>query len=622
DPSGVYVAVSCSNKTISLFDFRTGECLATVFGHSEIISSLMFTDDCKYLISASAHVNRFRRSSGLTLNVTSCYPKSERDEDDEKHESHQKSCQHQSERSDEEPRASVERNTVKDSEVPPQPRRRWSSGVGSLELMVKSMLELRQMDSLSKGRALNRDFTGALQQRSSTSSLKDRSKKRRVRPHSAWLAPASTPEPEGVVLYSEEWPNRISSPSQQLHTPADVCHSPSSGFSVGYCSAEFSPDQHQHNSDETELLSYDDDHTDRQQISQDVLRKHQMVSGRSEAGIQNRPEGASTRFHAQRSSHRTRTSAGTARPLTDKKHSGNSVQDVREPVMWSSPQRNHPYLSRVIKPPAALQKSASVHNLSTDAQRSLTPTRVRREVHEVLKTDSRAHPHHLTCLQSWESPNLKRISRAHSYMSPTTSSMAKISHSVSIGDLKSTSCENLCPSTTGPCEGRPSVKARLCQRMSSPFAEWPSRSGSTHFHKDSSGKDTSTDLESVRTAGDPEALTNHRHMFSDAPQRECPRMAVKAFSVQSDAPAVQEVSVSLEECRRAAAELRTSVHRSTQLYRTKVLWDALLSVGSELDSVRASGAGMMEEGKMTLTLLEQYSELLLQSVEKRLQHNM
>lgn len=53
-----------------------------------------------------------------------------------------------------------------------------------------------------------------------------------------------------------------------------------------------------------------------------------------------------------------------------------------------------------------------------------------------------------------------------------------------------------------------------------------------------------------------------------------------------------------------------------------ILWDALLSVGSELDSVRKSGVVMMEEGKTTLALLEQYSELLLQSVEKRLQHNM
>lgn len=34
DPSGQYVATSCSNKNICLFDFYTGECVATMFGHS------------------------------------------------------------------------------------------------------------------------------------------------------------------------------------------------------------------------------------------------------------------------------------------------------------------------------------------------------------------------------------------------------------------------------------------------------------------------------------------------------------------------------------------------------------------------------------------------------------
>uniref|UniRef100_A0A3Q2Y1C5 Mitogen-activated protein kinase binding protein 1 n=1 Tax=Hippocampus comes TaxID=109280 RepID=A0A3Q2Y1C5_HIPCM len=53
DPSGQYVAASCSNKNISIFDFRTGECVATMFGHSEIVTGLRFTNDCKHLISVS-----------------------------------------------------------------------------------------------------------------------------------------------------------------------------------------------------------------------------------------------------------------------------------------------------------------------------------------------------------------------------------------------------------------------------------------------------------------------------------------------------------------------------------------------------------------------------------------
>uniref|UniRef100_A0A4W5JQJ7 Mitogen-activated protein kinase binding protein 1 n=1 Tax=Hucho hucho TaxID=62062 RepID=A0A4W5JQJ7_9TELE len=53
DPSGQYVATSCSDKNISIFDFRSGVCVATMFGHSEIVTGIKFTNDCKHLISVS-----------------------------------------------------------------------------------------------------------------------------------------------------------------------------------------------------------------------------------------------------------------------------------------------------------------------------------------------------------------------------------------------------------------------------------------------------------------------------------------------------------------------------------------------------------------------------------------
>ena len=34
DPSGMYAATSCSDKTLSIFDFYSGECVATMTGHS------------------------------------------------------------------------------------------------------------------------------------------------------------------------------------------------------------------------------------------------------------------------------------------------------------------------------------------------------------------------------------------------------------------------------------------------------------------------------------------------------------------------------------------------------------------------------------------------------------
>ncbi|XP_063061845.1 WD repeat-containing protein 62 isoform X2 [Engraulis encrasicolus] len=53
DPSGVYVATSCSDKSISIFDYASGECVANLFGHSEIVTGLRFSQDCRHLITVS-----------------------------------------------------------------------------------------------------------------------------------------------------------------------------------------------------------------------------------------------------------------------------------------------------------------------------------------------------------------------------------------------------------------------------------------------------------------------------------------------------------------------------------------------------------------------------------------
>uniref|UniRef100_A0A3B5MC89 WD repeat domain 62 n=1 Tax=Xiphophorus couchianus TaxID=32473 RepID=A0A3B5MC89_9TELE len=53
DPSGSFFATSCSDKNITIFDAETGECVATLFGHSELVSCMRFSQDCRHLISAS-----------------------------------------------------------------------------------------------------------------------------------------------------------------------------------------------------------------------------------------------------------------------------------------------------------------------------------------------------------------------------------------------------------------------------------------------------------------------------------------------------------------------------------------------------------------------------------------
>lgn len=53
DRSGIYVATSCTDKSLSIYDYYSGECMATMCGHSELATGLRFTNDCRRLISAS-----------------------------------------------------------------------------------------------------------------------------------------------------------------------------------------------------------------------------------------------------------------------------------------------------------------------------------------------------------------------------------------------------------------------------------------------------------------------------------------------------------------------------------------------------------------------------------------
>ena len=48
DPSGLYVATSSSDKTVSLFDFYSGECLAKLYGHSGSLNLTHTQSSLKY----------------------------------------------------------------------------------------------------------------------------------------------------------------------------------------------------------------------------------------------------------------------------------------------------------------------------------------------------------------------------------------------------------------------------------------------------------------------------------------------------------------------------------------------------------------------------------------------
>ncbi|KAF6724099.1 Mitogen-activated protein kinase-binding protein 1 [Oryzias melastigma] len=184
DPSGLYIATSCSDKNISIFDFFSGECVATMFGHSEIITGLKFSSDCKYLITVSGDSCIFvwrlspeltirmrqrladlkprssvphrqnapqQRAAKLSKTPPPCVDMMSSDSNGEEEEE------------EEQPRPYMEtagcvkeaemfsRDDGKNDSTAQLPRRRWSSRTASADsvLMVKSMFDLRMLDSFS-----------------------------------------------------------------------------------------------------------------------------------------------------------------------------------------------------------------------------------------------------------------------------------------------------------------------------------------------------------------------------------------------------------------------------------------------------------------------------------------
>ncbi|UJR30309.1 hypothetical protein I4U23_017846 [Adineta vaga] len=53
DASGRYLATSCSNKYVYIWDTITSECVATLCGHSEIVTDLKFSQDGRHLFTIS-----------------------------------------------------------------------------------------------------------------------------------------------------------------------------------------------------------------------------------------------------------------------------------------------------------------------------------------------------------------------------------------------------------------------------------------------------------------------------------------------------------------------------------------------------------------------------------------
>ncbi|XP_019738145.1 mitogen-activated protein kinase-binding protein 1 [Hippocampus comes] len=303
DPSGQYVAASCSNKNISIFDFRTGECVATMFGHSEIVTGLRFTNDCKHLISVSGdscifvwrlapeltismqqklfQLRQPLKSAGFRREVHSApalvglSSDSERDdedgavhrdsdgrEDDSSNNAFTDSSHGEDDAcgSEEAPYWEPAKPDLATPVASRRPRRRWSHRRGSLELKVKSMLELRQLETFTPSNHADTEACSSTPVLHDSVLSSDRPDKKNLRQPIVgcdWLSPegAESSEMIWVVREDDEDDAALQDRKRQVHRQSQDSYSPDSACSMGYDSRGTSPDGILHDSADNASLS-------------------------------------------------------------------------------------------------------------------------------------------------------------------------------------------------------------------------------------------------------------------------------------------------------------------------------------------------------------------------------
>ncbi|XP_027130644.1 LOW QUALITY PROTEIN: mitogen-activated protein kinase-binding protein 1 [Larimichthys crocea] len=330
DPSGLYIASSCSDKNISIFDFYSGEC-GHMFGHSEIVTGLRFSSDCRHLITVSGDSCIFvwRLSPELTIRmrqrladlrppsstqntqnasqqkvvtlssdtspprVVTMSSDSDKEEDEEDEEELRCPYRDTAGTLEEETETSDEKFSSLDSRkevlAGRPPRRRWSRRTGGVEdgaLMVKSMLDLRLLDSYCpdrpeeqqveqeemktrpldgntstcsrRGRGpgmevglyrTNQELGSTISLQVTTAWAEDDEARTNQRPDFIRLSNQS-PDREAQVLYPDQWEDRVSLAGSEFQVK-EACSaaadgrqdkpSPDSGCSLGFNSSLSSP---------------------------------------------------------------------------------------------------------------------------------------------------------------------------------------------------------------------------------------------------------------------------------------------------------------------------------------------------------------------------------------------
>ncbi|XP_053700967.1 mitogen-activated protein kinase-binding protein 1 isoform X1 [Synchiropus splendidus] len=645
DPSGLYIATSCSDKNISIFDFYSGECVATMFGHSEIVTGLKFSNDCRHLISVSGDSCIFvwRLSPDLTLRMrqrlsdlrpsrgslhsekklqrppadlsraapppqeVNLSSDSEKEDDGEEEEDKVTGGGGDSAQARPDVRGSGKEAT-KSRRLP---RRRWSKRSGDA-LMVKSMLDLRLLDSydcngleeeeeeeeggggdtrpLVGGCSAQAALQRSSQERGSTFSLQ-------VTP--VWVAEETTanrsPDREEPVLFPGQWEDSVSLAGSEFQvteaSPEEQDKpSPDSGCSLEPLGGGKQPTQPEWCGVDQWVLSADLNSSDPEEEEEGrgvVPQTPDQEAFLKEHFVKLADLSASGRTSQSSSENLSMSSRFLSRNCTASRPPEGAAVD---PGAGSSR----------TKADCGLRKARSVQSLPSAAGEAppRRPTTLPSAPRRLLSSGppplqpSPASPKsdvkEAMAARKWSGPAPAAATASRSYMSPTASSKAKMSRSVSMGDGLNESPEE---AVGGACPVVPLVAAPP------PHA-----------------------------AVVPVVLA--RGLQARAPGR--PAKAATPEEVTPDA------------CRELSAQLRTCFKRATHLYRkvrgscpadsapeqrqmARLLSDVFRDMRAELDSLpldplpldRPGEEGPLPGGAKTAALLEEYSLLLLQAVTRK-----
>uniref|UniRef100_A0AAY4BVT4 Mitogen-activated protein kinase binding protein 1 n=1 Tax=Denticeps clupeoides TaxID=299321 RepID=A0AAY4BVT4_9TELE len=614
DPSGLYVATSCSDKNISIFDFYTGECVATMFGHSEIVTGMKFTNDCKHLISVSGDSCIFvwRLNPELTISMRqrlSELRNINRPIQGPLHKPHllRYVCTYAL--------------YLLSSDSSSRPRRRWSRRLGSMDLMVKSMLDLRQLESFAMPSSptktpthdtLTEDTLG------STISLQPITAWVSINIFGWWIFSVAWLRPACVYLCVSEYQVKELAAGGLLckgkGVPCPDKHSPDSACSVDYSSSRLSsPEQQGEDSEPTEPLSVDGNSSE---LDMEDLEEEEEVLGKNE--------------------HKLSIPQTPDQEAFLKKHFGDLSEPSNSAFRPRPRVRSFLFWKRVLH----IGRNSQVSDLflfvpfSVEVSHSASHPK---EVSPQLQIGERTHPstprRTLPTLPATSptSPGprdhaagsiIPKSVKPRSYMSPTTSSMAKMSRSISMN-------ENLNVGEPGDEVG--SLETRRSKLMSStrpqlnldlsrPLPDRPSVPNMSP-----NGKTPKQVREEPTSCTSPPNVTPVQSS-SQTTSSNIQLVTALRSDAQTPPPAEENQDAPASQTEHSCGPDSSQ----EQLEMAQVLAEAFESVWVELNSLpppyksASTPAGPLcilgnrTSAGETLALLEQYSELLLRAVEKRL----